>query len=138
MTTPLANPRKLFPLFITPKLAETRAFYVGKLGWTATYDVPGYLQVRRDAPDSPEIAFMTPDAAPGPGELPSFPGAGVHVSVPVVDADRHYLSAREQGLQPQAEPALKPWGWRSYTVADPNGVMLDFFHVAAPPSMPPN
>jgi hypothetical protein len=23
----------------------------------------------------------------------------------------------------------KPWGWRSFVVRDPNGVLLDFFHV---------
>lgn len=142
MTTKLTNPTKLptptklFPMFVTDKIAQTKAFYVDKLGWTATYDMPEYLQVRSDEPDGPELSFMTPNAGPEP--LPCFEGRGVMVSVPVADADEHHAGTRARGLSPASEPALKPWGWRSYVVADPNGVLLDFFHVAAPPAHAPN
>lgn len=134
--TALENPRKLFPMFITPDLAETKAFYVDKLGWRATYDTDGYLQVRRDAKDGPELCFMSP-AATGDA-LPRFEGKGVLVSVPVTNADEHHAFVVERGVEPITKPDLKPWGWRSYNVADPNGVVLDFFHVAAPPTMAPN
>ena len=137
MSTTLQNPTKLFPMFVTDKLAETKAFYVDKLGWTATYDTPGYLQVRSDDREGPELAFMAPEGGPD-GALPSFPGRGVLVSVPVPDADVHHAAVRERGVEPRSSPKLQPWGWRSYHVADPNGVMLDFFHVAAPPAMAPN
>ena len=43
---------------------------------------------------------------------------------------------RDRGVTATSEPSLKPWGWRSFEVRDPNGVILDFFHVAEPP-MPP-
>ena len=130
----MTNPRKLFPLFVTTKLAETKAFYVDKLGWTATSDMPGYLQVASDDAEGPELAFMTPDSAPGDQQFPRFGGQGVLVSVPVPDADRHHASVRERGVEPHTEPSLKPWGWRSYRVDDPNGVILDFFHVAGVPA----
>lgn len=129
--TKLENPSKLFPMFMTAKLAETKAFYVDKLGWKATYDLPSYLQVRIADLDGPELAFMK--AEPG---SPTFEGQGVVVSVPVADADRHHDALCERGVPAATEPSLKPWGWRSFEVRDPNGVILDFFHVAAPPMAP--
>lgn len=131
-TTKLENPNKLFPMFVTAKLAETKAFYVDKLGWKATYDKPYYLQVRSGELDGPELAFMSPEV-PGAASSPSFPGAGVVVSVPVEDADRHHDALCGRGVEPRTEPSLKPWGWRSYHVSDPNGVILDFFHTAEAP-----
>lgn len=133
--TKLANPTKLFPMFMTAKLAETRAFYVDKLGWKATYDIPTYLQVRIDDLDGPELAFMNTQTGSAAGS-PNFQGQGVVVSVPVADADRHHDALRDRGVTATSEPSLKPWGWRSFEVRDPNGVILDFFHVAEPP-MPP-
>jgi catechol 2,3-dioxygenase-like lactoylglutathione lyase family enzyme len=133
MATTLSNPTKLLPTFVTDKLAETKAFYVDKLGWTATYDMPGYLQVRSDGREGPELAFFRPDASPDGAKIASFAGGGVFVSVPVKDADEHHAEVRERGLAPASMPEVKPWGWRSYELADPNGVILRFFHVAAPP-----
>lgn len=130
-TTKHDNPNKLFPMFVTAKLDETRAFYVDKLGWIATFDMPGYLQVRSGAPEGPEISFMNPDSGAASGS-PSFEGRGVVVSIPVPDADEHHATLRDRGVAPRTEPTIKPWGWRSYQVADPSGVILDFFHVAAP------
>ena len=134
-TTTLSNPTKLFPMFMTADLSATKAFYVDALGWTATYDMPFYLQVRIAGPDGPELAFMS--TVDGPGQAkPGFAGAGVVVSVPVEDADRHHAGLRGRGVAVGSAPTQKPWGWRSFEVRDPNGVILDFFHVAAPPAPP--
>ena len=40
------NPKKLFPLFVTDKLAETKAFYVEKAGFEINVDMDQYLSVR--------------------------------------------------------------------------------------------
>jgi catechol 2,3-dioxygenase-like lactoylglutathione lyase family enzyme len=129
--TKLENPRKLFPSFMTAKLAETKAFYVDKLGWKLTYDVPSYLQVRIDDVDGPELCFMNTQTGSAAG-APNFAGQGVVVSVPVECADGHHAALRERGVVAISEPSTKPWGWHSFEVRDPNGVILDFFHVAAP------
>jgi catechol 2,3-dioxygenase-like lactoylglutathione lyase family enzyme len=133
--TKLENPTKLFPMFMTAKLAETKTYYVDKLGWTVTYDLPSYLQVRIADAEGPELCFMSTEVGSAAGS-PNFAGHGVVVSVPVEDADRHHATLRERGVQAIGEPSLKPWGWRSFEVRDPNGVILDFFHVAAPPMAP--
>ncbi|MCA9680680.1 MAG: hypothetical protein KC457_00675 [Myxococcales bacterium] len=134
-TQTLENPNKLLPLFVTDKLAETKAFYVGELGWRATYDLEGYLQVRSADADGPELCFMLPGAVPAMQRR--FAGEGVIVSVPVASADEHYNGLLARGLRPLTEPTRKPWGWQSYLIADPNGLLLDFFHVAAAPAMAP-
>ncbi len=127
----LQNPTKLFPMFVTDALAQTKAFYVETLGWTATYDMDGYLQVRSADEEGPELCFMSREG------LPRFEGKGVIVSVPVADADAHFKALCAKGVEAVSEPAVKPWGWRSFMVADPNGLLLDFFHVAEAPTMQP-
>lgn len=132
----LENPRKLFPLILTEDLDATRRFYVDKLGWTATHDLDAYLQVRlHEDPESPELAFMLPGPqGPCDEARVAFAGRGVMVSVPVADADAHHGEVRAAGLEPTSAPSVKPWGWRSYALVDPNGVVLDFFHVAEAPA----
>ncbi len=36
-----------------------------------------------------------------------------------------------RGVTPLSAPSDKPWRWRSFSVSDPSGVVLDFFHVLA-------
>jgi predicted enzyme related to lactoylglutathione lyase len=116
---------KPFPLIITDDLDAVRRFYVKGLGWKATYDIPEYLQVRSGPEDGPELAFMKPS----PFAPDTFDGRGVIVSVETDDADAHHELMRSRGLEPAAAPEDRPWGWRSYPLRDPSGVVLDVFHV---------
>lgn len=123
------NPTKLFPLFLTPKLSETKAYYEDKVGFRVTIETPNYLQVQHGDELGPELCFMKPDAFPDGKARPPFPGEGVMVSVPVPDADEKFAALKKAGADLLDTPSDKPWGWRSFLVADPNGVVLDFFHV---------
>ncbi len=123
------NPNKLFPLIVTDKLAETKAYYVDKAGFSVTYDRPKYLQVRHGGDDGPELCFMTPDAAPTLGAMSTFAGGGLVVSIPTDSADDKCADMKTRGAKVIVEPNDQPWGWRSFTAVDPNGVLLDFFHV---------
>lgn len=123
------NPEKLFPLFLTEKLEETKHYYTRKLGFRLSFDVPTYLQVAcGEGPGAPELCFMRPDALPD-AKRPAFGGQGVIVSIPTPDADATYARLREAGAELEQPPSDKPWGWRSFIARDPNGVLLDFFHV---------
>jgi uncharacterized glyoxalase superfamily protein PhnB len=51
------------------------------------------------------------------------------VSVPVPDADEKHTALKQAGVDVLDAPSDKPWGWRSFLAQDPNGVVLDFFHV---------
>lgn len=124
------NPNKLFPLLVTSDLAGTKKFYVDVCGFTPTVDMENYLQVRSGASDNdPELCFMTPDAMPDGANFPRFEGKGVVMSIPTPNADTQHAALQAKGGKPINAPSSKPWGWRSFLIADPNGLLLDFFHV---------
>jgi len=130
-----ANPSKLFPLVLTTRLAETKQYYTEKAEFRVVYDLPTYLQVALGDGDAPEICFMKPDAFPDGVERPSFDGRGLVISVPTPDADLKYAALEKRGAELASAPSTKPWGWRSFFAVDPNGVVLDFFHVEFVPTM---
>jgi catechol 2,3-dioxygenase-like lactoylglutathione lyase family enzyme len=122
---------KLFPLIVTDKLAETRAFYRDQAGFDLTIDRDGYLQVRAGSDAAaPELCFMSPTAL-GDVVLDAFAGRGLIVSIPTKSADRKAKEMKAAGASNVGEVLDKPWGWRSFMVPDPNGVVLDFFHPLA-------
>lgn len=123
------NPTKLFPLFVTDKLDQTKRFYVEQAGFRVVVDMPMYLQVAYGEGDAPELCFMKPDAFPDGKTRPSFTGRGVIVSIPTENADDKYAALDAADAQLASKPEDKPWGWRSFFAVDPNGVLLDFFHV---------
>lgn len=118
------NPTKLFPLVVTDDLARTRKCYEA-LGFDVSIDMPDYIQFRYGKDESgPEIAFMKP--------VPNtrrFGGEGLIVSIPTQDADHKHAQLEGTDVEVLGEPADRPWGWRSFHVKDPSGVVLDFFHV---------
>ena len=126
----LKNPNRLFPLFLTEKLEETKRYYTETLGFRLSYDSGPYIQVAcSDDEEGPELCFMKPDAFPDGAARPAFAGQGVIVSVPTPSADTKYKALKRAGAELIGEPQDKPWGWRSFFAVDPNGILLDFFHV---------
>ena len=124
----LKNPNKLFPLFISEKLDQTREFYV-KAGFGIRFDMPGYLQVFHGGEDGQDLCFMAPHQANNGKSYNVFPGTGALVSIPTPSADAKCQQLAAAGIEAVNPLEDKPWGWRSFHVTDPNGVILDFFHV---------
>jgi catechol 2,3-dioxygenase-like lactoylglutathione lyase family enzyme len=125
----LKNPNKLFPLIITTNLAKIKEFYIDQSGFRVVFDMPNYLHVAYGETDGPELSFMLPDAFPGGQLYPAFTGEGVIVSIPTPNADEKYAALKAKNIEMLSEPTEKPWGWRSFFVRDPAGLILDFFHV---------
>lgn len=119
------------PMVVTDDLPATRRFYVDDLGCTVVVEQEGYLQVRfGDEPDTRELAFMAPAPPEAPmGGEPAFSG-GLVLSVAVGDTDKYRAVLADRGVA-APEPTDRPWGWRSFVLRDPNGVVLDFFHAIA-------
>jgi len=116
----------IVPIVTTPRLQQTRAFYVDLLGWQLTFDHSHYLGVRAGPKGSTaaELGFMLPDAdSPQP-----FPGQGITFSIRVADADAECARLRARGVPIVQEPADMPWGARAFVIADPNGVVLYVAH----------
>ncbi len=121
----MTNPTKLFPLVVTRDLDRTRACYEA-LGFEVSVEMPEYLQFRYGKDDTaPEIAFMKECS----GSASAFPGKGLIVSIPTEDADAKHAEASKTDVEVMSPPTDRPWGWRSFHVKDPSGVVLDFFHV---------
>lgn len=117
---------KVFPLIVTAQLTETKTYYVERLGAEVVLETPGYLQLRLGS--GAELCFMPPEPKSELGiALRPFAGAGVIFSIAIGDPDRCHARFAALGAQILSPPSDKPWGWRSFTVADPNGVVLDFF-----------
>ena len=127
------NPTQLFPMFVTPKLAETKEFYLAA-GFKLRFDMPDYLQVSYDG--GLDLCFMRPHAAAAGKEFSAFGGQGVVVSIPTRNADEKAAELKQRRLPIVNEVEDKPWGWRSFHAVDPNGVILDFFHVYKEIEMP--
>lgn len=136
-TERMDNPTILFPLIVTEKLDETRAYYRDVLGAETVSDMEGYFQVRfGEGESAPQLAFMGPrESKELGGRLEAFSGRGVIVSIPTPDADKHHAALRDRKARILHTPTDKPWGWRSFPVRDPSGVVLDFFHAVAQPAV---
>ena len=124
------NPKNILPLIVTDKLAETKKFYVQQAGFELVTEMEGYLSFRYGGGSGLELSFMTPGVSPI-GERSAFDGNGLVISIPTRDADAKAGEMTSRGVTLESEPTDRPWGWRSFTTSDPNGVILDFFHVPA-------
>lgn len=124
------NGKSLIPLVVTDQLTATKAFYTDVLGFSVSIDMDAYLQVRY-GDDGPELAFVQSGPLHGVGHVERFDGRGLIVSIPTPDADAAHAAMTARGAVAVSAPSDKPWRWRSFSVADPNGVVLDFFHVLA-------
>lgn len=121
------QPDSILPLFVTERLDATRRFYVDQLGFQVATEMDGYLCLTYGRV---AISFVRPDAMSMLAEAP-FAGRGAILSVPTPDADAKARELALEGIAPLVPVETRPWGWRSFLVRDPNGVLLDFFHVAA-------
>src|SRR5262249_25641384 len=118
------RPKTIVPIVTTPRLQQTRAFYVEQLGFELSYDHSNYLGVRAGPPGAPELGFLLPDAdAPH-----AFSGQGLSFAISVADADRECVRLRALSVPILQEPADQPWGARSFVIADPNGVAILVSH----------
>ena len=120
----------LYPGIITPKLAETRAFYVDVLGFGVKFETDWFLLLARDGA---EVAFLKPDQpAQAPVFRAAFPGHGAWFAIEMDDVDAEYRRLRGLGVKMEVELRDEDWGERHFSIRDPNGVGLDFVRFAPP------
>jgi len=101
------------PVLASLHLAETRQFYVERLGFTALLEMDNYLILQRDG-----------------CELHFWPCTERHIAENTscyVRADTEALHAdfTARGLQ-LAPPVVQPWGMKEMYVIDPHGNLLKF------------
>lgn len=125
------NKMKLNAGIVTTKLAESKAFYTGILGFGVTFENEFYLLLH--TPDhKAEISFLLPEH---PSQQPlfhkGFNGAGVYLTIEVDDVDKMYQELKQKGIEIKIDIRDEPWGDRHFAITDPNGVNIDIVHYKA-------
>ncbi len=120
---------KLNAGIVTPRLAESKAFYTRHLGFGVTFENDFYLLLH--APDGKtEISFLLPEH---PSQQPlfrkAFGGEGVYLTLEVEDVDALYEDLKEK-LPIEIALRDEPWGDRHFAVVDPNGLGIDIVQYA--------
>ncbi|MBO9611478.1 MAG: VOC family protein [Dyadobacter sp.] len=123
---------KLNAGIITSKLAETKAFYTGTLGFGVTFENEFYLLLHVPGGGS-EISFLLPDH---PSQQPlfqkAFQGQGTYLTIEVEDVDELYKELKNKGVEIKIDIRDEPWGDRHFAIQDPNGVGIDLLKYSPP------
>ena len=101
----------------TPKVTESRDFYVQHFGAKVTFDCGWYVNLEFGKGAS--LQFMTPQ----PGQ-PACNPAGLTYNFCVADVDAEFQALAAGGLAAIMPLEDHPWGDRGFAVQDPNGVVL--------------
>lgn len=108
--------RRVVPDITTPRLAESREFYVGVLGFEVAMDMGWVVTLVSPVNPTAQVILMTRDAA-----APVQPQMSIEVEN--VDAVHHEAVARgEDIVYPLTD---EPWGVRRFFVRDPTGVVIN-------------
>ncbi len=116
---------KLNAGIITPKLAETKAFYTEILGFGVTFENEFYLLLH--TPDhQAEISFLLPNHPSQQAIFQSpFQNQGVYLTIEVEDVDSLYKELKQKNVELKVDLRDEPWGDRHFAIQDPNGVGID-------------
>ncbi len=116
---------KLNAGIITPKLAETKAFYTEILGFGVTFENEFYLLLHTPNHEA-EISFLLPDH---PSQQPlfqsPFQNQGVYLTIEVEDIDSLYKELKQKNVELKVDLRDEPWGDRHFAIQDPNGIGID-------------
>ncbi|WP_150252657.1 VOC family protein [Nocardiopsis deserti] len=121
-----------YPVVGTPRLAESRDFYVGLFGFEETFAADWYVSLRRPGPPEYELALLDPGHPTVPeGYRRPVQGLLLNFEVEDVDAEWERLVVRG-GLRPELGIRTEDFGQRHFIVADPGGVLVDVITPVAP------
>ncbi len=125
---------KLNAGILTEKLAESKAFYVDKLGFGVTFENEFYLLMHTPNRQA-ELSFLLPHH---PSQQPFFhkpySGQGMYLTIEVDDVDSIYEDLKRKEVEIKVELRDEPWGDRHFAVEDPSGIGIDFVKYSTPES----
>jgi len=120
--------RRVVPDITTDRLDESRAFYVGLLGFEIAMDLGWVMTLASPTNPAAQITLMRQDAT-----APMQP----QLSVEVADVDAVYAAAMQRDAQIVYPLTEERWGVRRFFVVDPNGVVVNVVShqgASAPPT----
>ena len=108
--------RRVVPDITTPRLQESREFYVGLLGFEVAMDMDWVVTLVSPANPTAQVILMTRDAT-----APVQP----QMSIEVADVDAVHQQAVARGDDIVYPLTDEPWGVRRFFVRDPSGVVVN-------------
>lgn len=124
------QPVGTYPGYIAENLAETRAFFIDKLGFTPLFESEWFVLLKLEGN---QIGLMKPEQA---GQAPIFrkayPGHGAWITFHVPEVDLVHRRAKAAGIAIAVDIRDEPWGERHFSVVAPNGLALDFVTYQGP------
>jgi catechol 2,3-dioxygenase-like lactoylglutathione lyase family enzyme len=130
--------KSLFPVIITSRLVDARAFYVEHFGFRVVFEADWYVQLhgfRGEGVPPMELAFMLPNVESQPALLhAAFSGAGVVLSFDVDDVGAIHERLMRAGALKESVVTLRDevWGQRHFLFKDPAGTLVDVFQMIPP------
>lgn len=117
---------------ITPKLAESKAFYQNVLGFTVTFENDFFVLLQQPL-GTAEISFLLPDhPSQQPLFHPSFTGTGVYLTIEIPKVEQQYARIKSMGIPIHIDLRKEPWGDYHFAIVDPNGVSIDLVTYQSP------
>lgn len=109
------DPARCIPILASLDIAESRAFYVERLGFAVNYEDAGYLIVKRD---DMELHFWKTDDRRFPENTSCYIRGG---QVTALHAE--YAARGVPRLSPFE---VRPWNMKEFYIHDPHGNLLKF------------
>lgn len=121
-----------YPVICTSRLAESRDFYTGLLGFVSTFEADWYVSLRRPGPPAYELALVDHHHPTLPAAY-RVPVRGLLLNFEVADVDAEWERLVSGGpLTAELSLRSEDFGQRHFIVADPNGVLIDVITPIAP------
>lgn len=123
--------KSLFPDICCDNLPKAKRFYMDLLGFTELVDIGWYVQLCSPLDENTQIAFVKRSHDSVPADYQATP-KGVVITVEVEDADEIYKKATSSNITLVKEITSEVWGQRHFMACDPNGLLLDVYHMIEP------
>lgn len=115
---------RLLTNLCSDRLAESRDFYVSRLGFEVSYDSDWYVQMRSPAHPELQLGILARSHDLVPADFQQAP-TGMSLTFVVPDVEAVYAQARTLGLAIIQEPRNEFYGQRRFLTVDPNGCLID-------------
>lgn len=116
--------RGLYPLVLSDRLPEARAFYDGLLGLRAVFDNGWFVLFQAEGNPLAQVAFIDPDHDSIPATHRQA-AAGVVLTVEADDVDAAFDQVRQRAISVLFPPRDETWGQRHFMLVDPHGLIVD-------------
>ena len=113
-----------YPVIVTPKLRECRAFWTAHLGFDVVFEADWFVLLQAEG-QSATLAFMSPKHPSAPPGPESFSGTGMCFELQVEDARAALDEFQRRGGQVGLELTDEPFGQRRFGFSDPSGLWVD-------------